>query len=102
VLARLIVYRDLDLVCLVDVEVVYLVHPAVVPRRLSAALDRIFDLDVDKRLWASTKAPSSRVVHIGDRMNAQGEVATQRLSLAGDVQTVICGAVNIGRTFCRT
>lgn len=87
--ARLVVYGNLDLVRLVDGEVVNFVDPAVVPCGLCATLDRIFNFDVDKRFWASTKAPSSCVIDIGDGMYAEGEVAAQRFSLTRNVQTVI-------------
>jgi hypothetical protein len=68
---------------------VYLIGPAVVPRRLSAALDQIFDFDVNKCLWAAAKTPSSRVVDIGDGVNAQRKVTTEGFSLSWNVETII-------------
>ncbi|KAH8628855.1 Protein kinase [Alternaria alternata] len=68
--ARLVVYSDLDFVGLVNGKVVDFVCPAVVPCGLCTTLDCVFDLDVDKSFWASTKAPSGCVVDIGDGVYA--------------------------------
>jgi hypothetical protein len=65
-----VVYSDFDLVRLVDCEVVYLVQPFVVPRRLGAPLDGVLHLDVDECLRASTKTPGSCVVNVGDLVDA--------------------------------
>jgi hypothetical protein len=87
--ARLVVYGDLDFVGLVNGKVVNFISPAVSSRGLCATLDCVFDLDVDKSFRASTKAPSSCVVDIGDSVYAQGEVTAQRFSLTWNVQAVI-------------
>lgn len=93
--ACLVVDCDFNLVCLVDAEVVDLVGPAVVPCRLGTALDGVFDLDVDKSFWAPTKAPSGRVINIGNGMYAQRQLAAQRLSLTGNVETIVCAMVSV-------
>ena len=64
-IGSLIIYCDLDLVGLVNIEIVDLVQPAVVPGWLRAALDAIFNFDVDKSFWATAKATSGRMINIG-------------------------------------
>lgn len=71
------------------------VGPAVIPCRLGTAFDGVFDLDVDKSFWAPTKAPSSCVINIGNGMYAQRQLAAQRFSLAGNIETIVCAMVSL-------
>lgn len=89
-IAGLIVHRDLDLVCLVDVELVSLIDPAVVSRGLGPALDGVFDFDVDEGLGSSAEAASGRVIDVGHGVHCEGQMTTQRLALARYAQAVIC------------
>lgn len=65
-IACLVVYRDFNLVGLVNAEIMDFVCPAIVACGLGTALDRVFDLDVNKGFRASTEAPSGCVIHVGD------------------------------------
>ena len=94
-IARLVVDCDFNLVCLVNAEIMDFVGPAIVPGRLGAALDCVFNLDVDKGFRASTKAPSSCVVNISDSVYAERQLATQGFPLAGDIETIVCTMVSL-------
>ena len=89
VLARAVVHCNLDFVCLVNVELVRFVRPAIIPGRLGAALDAILDLDVNKGFWPTAESASCCMIDVRNCVDTQREVAAQRLSLAGDVQTVV-------------
>lgn len=98
VVASLVVHGDFNLVGLVNVELVVFVDPAVVPGGLSAALDGIFNLDVDESLGASTKATRSGMVNVGNGVDAQREVTAERLPLTRHAQAVVwCGVSKGGR-----
>ena len=89
-IASFIIYSNLDLVRLVNIELVQLVQPAIVSGRLRTALDAVFNFDVHEGFRSSTKATGCRVVDIGDSMNAEGQVPAQGFALAGHVETIIC------------
>lgn len=93
--SRLVVHCDFDLVRLVNRKVVYFVDPLVVARWLCAALDRIFYLDVNESLRSPTKATGGGVVDVGNGEYAKREMSAKRLSLAGDVEAVICARCQI-------
>jgi hypothetical protein len=69
VVPSLVVDGDFDFVSLVNVELMSLVDPAVVPGGLSAAFDGVFNLDVDESLGTSTKATRSRMVNVSNGMD---------------------------------
>jgi hypothetical protein len=86
----LIIDRDLDLVGLVNVKLVQLVQPTIVPGWLRAALYAVFNFDINKSLWTTAKTTRRRMVNVSYGVNAQGQMPAQGLSLARHVQTVIC------------
>lgn len=88
-IASLVVYRNLDLIRLVNVEFVSFFDPAVVSGGFSAPLDGVLNFDIDECLGSSTESTSSCVINIGDCVYCQGKVATQRLALAGYAQAVV-------------
>ena len=89
-LASLVINRYLNFVRFVNVKVVPLVDPTVVPRRLGAPFNSIFDLNVDESLGSSTKATGSCMVNIGNCVNRQGKVTAERFSLTRYTQAVVC------------
>jgi hypothetical protein len=97
-IASLVIDGDFNLVSFVNVELVVLVDPAVVPRGLSAAFDGIFHFDVDEGLRTSTEAARSRMVDISNGMDAEGEVTAERLPLTRHAQAVVCARVSKGRS----
>ena len=90
-IASLVIYRDLDFVRLVNVKLMPLLDPAVVPGGLGAAFDSVFDLDVDESLGSSAEATSGCVIDIGNGVHCKSKMTTQWLALAGHTQAVVCG-----------
>jgi hypothetical protein len=66
----LIIDRDLDLVGLVNVKLVQLVQPPVVPRRLRAALYAVFNFDVNESFGTTAKTTGRRMVNVSHCVNA--------------------------------
>ena len=64
-LSSLVVHRDLNFVRLVNGKFVQLVYPLVVSRRLCAALDRVFDFDVNECFGAAAETTCGGVVNVG-------------------------------------
>lgn len=63
-ISRLIVDCDLDLVGFVNVELVQFVQPTIVPGRFRAALDAVFNFDVNESFWTTAKATGRRMVNV--------------------------------------
>lgn len=92
-IAGSVVYRQLDLVGIVNGEFMNFVRPLVVPRSFRASLEGVFDLHDNKRLGAPAKASGSGMIHVGHLVNSQCQMTGERFPGARDVQAVICADI---------
>ena len=65
-LARLVVYRELNLVCLVHIDIVVLVIPPVRPGHPSSSHHVVLHLDGNKRFGTSGKPAGGGMVNVFD------------------------------------
>lgn len=84
-----VVNRNFNLVCLINIELVQFIGPAIVSRWLGAAFDTVFDFDVNESLGTAAEAASGCVVDVGNGMDTKRKVAAEGLSLAWDAQAVV-------------
>lgn len=87
--AGLVIYSQLDLVRLVNIEFVQLVCPAISSSSLGSSLDRVFDLHHDEGFRTSAESACSCMVDIGDALNPHDQMARERLPCAWNIQTII-------------
>jgi hypothetical protein len=88
--ASTIVDSEFDFVGLVNVNFVQLVSPSVVLRSFRSSLENVLNLNYDEGVRPSTEAASGSMVYIRYGVYPNRKVTSQRLSLARNVQTVVC------------
>ena len=86
---RLVVDCQFYLVGLVDLNVVVLGFPAVVPRRLCAGRNSILNFYGHKCFGAAGESRCGSVIDILDCHDSDGKLSTQRLAQVGHVDRVI-------------
>jgi hypothetical protein len=89
VLGRLVIDGKLDFVGLVNFYVVILGFPAVISRRPCSGHDSVFDLNGNESFWASSKSPSSGVIHVLDGHDTNGKLTAQGLAKVRSVDGVV-------------
>lgn len=78
-LSRLVVYCELNLVGLVDINVVILGLPSVIPCCSGSCHDLVLDLDSNKGIWGTTKTSCGSMIDVFDRDDSNRELTGQWL-----------------------
>ena len=88
-ISRLVIDRQFNLVCLIDIHGKAFVQPFIVSGSLGPGFDRVFNLDDYVCLWPSRKSRTGRMVHVLDRMDAHCQQTRQRLAHVRSTKTLI-------------
>lgn len=79
-IAVLIIDTQLNLVCLVDVDVMRLSFPTVIAGRLGASYNLVFNLDNDKCFWATRESACRHMICILHATDSDRELTGQWLT----------------------